>query len=464
MNLSLVEQIANAVLYEGYMLYPYRPSSVKNRQRWTFGGVCPQSYSEAQHGSESWTVQAECLVLANPGTRLTVKTRFLHLLLREVGAVEDSRRAAVGSRQSAVGAGDQDATLSRSDVPSRSTTEDDALLGTSRRFASGDASHPTADCPQPTAASGSLPTAARSSDTHYTVVESLAVDGQIYHTWEEAVERDVTVTHLSPADLAREPHRLSFAFAASRTLEPLRNAMGEPVAVLVRSQQPIEGILEISVRSGEAPSAGEDADRYGTQPLAGVDLPVGPEPLDMDVRPPSLAQSVRSTACTLTVRVKNCTPFQDAAARSRAEAMLQSLVSTHLILSLQDGAFGSSLDPPEAFRQQGAACHNRGLWPVLVGEEGERDAMLASPIILYDYPQIAPESPGDLFDGTEIDEILTLRIMTMTDAEKREMRGVDERARALLDRTEALPSAAFAKLHGAMRSPRRAIGEPEVRS
>ena len=49
---------------------------------------------------------------------------------------------------------------------------------------------------------------------------------------------------------------------------------------------------------------------------------------------------------------------------------------------------------------------------MLVGEEGERDTMLSSPIILYDYPQIAPESPGSLFDGTEIDEILSLRILT----------------------------------------------------
>jgi len=62
--------------------------------------------------------------------------------------------------------------------------------------------------------------------------------------------------------------------------------------------------------------------------------------------------------------------------------------------------------------------------------------MLASPIILYDYPQIAPESPGDLFDGTEIDEILALRIMTMTDDEKREMRNTDVRARRILERTK----------------------------
>ncbi len=75
--------------------------------------------------------------------------------------------------------------------------------------------------------------------------------------------------------------------------------------------------------------------------------------------------------------------------------------------------------------------------------------MLASPIILYDYPQIAPESPGDLFDGTEIDEILTLRILSLTEAE---MSAVDDRARALLQRTAALTGDDLMRLHGTVRS------------
>ena len=61
MNAKLVEDIANAVLYEGYMLYPYRPSSVKNRQRWNFGVVYPKTYSEMQSGSDNWFQQTECL-------------------------------------------------------------------------------------------------------------------------------------------------------------------------------------------------------------------------------------------------------------------------------------------------------------------------------------------------------------------------------------------------------------------
>ena len=110
-----------------------------------------------------------------------------------------------------------------------------------------------------------------------------------------------------------------------------------------------------------------------------------------------------------------------------------------------------------------ALCDNRGTWPVLIGEEGDRDAMLSSPIILYDYPAIAPESPGDLFDGTEIDEILTLRILAMTDAEKHEAAATDARVRALLLRTESLAPAALSRLHGTMRAPQSSMKDGELR-
>ena len=84
--------------------------------------------------------------------------------------------------------------------------------------------------------------------------------------------------------------------------------------------------------------------------------------------------------------------------------------------------------------------------------------MLSAPIILSDYPQIAPESPGDLFDGTEIDEILTLRIMTLTDAEKQAMIAVDDRV-AVLERTEALAPEQLMRLHGTIRNLRPVLGK-----
>ena len=156
-------------------------------------------------------------------------------------------------------------------------------------------------------------------------------------------------------------------------------------------------------------------------------------------------------AYRISVTVENVTPLEEGELRERAKAQLRAFASTHVVMEAQGGAFVSLFDPPEALREAAEACENTGAWPVLVGKKGERDTILASPIILYDYPSVAPQSPGDLYDGAEIDEILTLRILAMTEDEKREMGSVDARARALLERTHALSAAEFSRLHGVMR-------------
>jgi hypothetical protein len=135
------------------------------------------------------------------------------------------------------------------------------------------------------------------------------------------------------------------------------------------------------------------------------------------------------------VEISNATPGEAA-----------TLCSTHTILRVRDGEFVSALDPEAA-----EACSNEGTWPVLVGEPGERHTMLSSRIILEEYPRIAPESPGDLFDGGEIDQLLTLNILGLTDEEKAEMRATDPRAREILDRTEALTQEELMRLHGMVR-------------
>jgi hypothetical protein len=132
------------------------------------------------------------------------------------------------------------------------------------------------------------------------------------------------------------------------------------------------------------------------------------------------------------------------------------MLSTHTMLAVTGGAFVSLLDPPEEYRAAARDCRNIGTWPVLAGPEGERLLMLSSPIILYDYPQIAPESAGDFFDGTEIDEMLTLRVLTLSDNEKQELRAADDRGREILERTETLPPEQLQKLHGAVRNLRAA--------
>jgi hydrogenase maturation protease len=122
--------------------------------------------------------------------------------------------------------------------------------------------------------------------------------------------------------------------------------------------------------------------------------------------------------------------------------------AAHAQLRTADGAFVSLTDPPERLRAAADACENVGVWPILVGEPGSADTMLASPIILEDHPRIAPESPGDLYDGGEIDGLLTLSILSLTDDEKAEIRRGDPRARAILERTESLSQEQLLTLYG----------------
>lgn len=151
------------------------------------------------------------------------------------------------------------------------------------------------------------------------------------------------------------------------------------------------------------------------------------------------------------MRVENLTDLPEAATATRDDALLHSLVSMHIVLHAGDGEFVSSIDPPSQFRTDADACENIGTWPVLVGDSRHPTTMLAAPIILEDFPQIARESPGDLFDGTEIDELLSLRILTLTDEEKREAASADERTHQLLRRTESLDGRRLESMHGTRR-------------
>jgi hypothetical protein len=137
----------------------------------------------------------------------------------------------------------------------------------------------------------------------------------------------------------------------------------------------------------------------------------------------------------------------------RDQALPETLLAAHLLLGLEGGQFVSQIDPPAAHRAAAEACIQRGLWPVLAGIAGRVDRLLASPIILYDYPEIAPESRADSCDATEIDEILLLRVLTLSDAEKAELRGGDPRACRILERAEALSGEEQLRLHGRLRKP-----------
>jgi hypothetical protein len=274
MNAGLIDKIVNSVLYEGYMLYPYRNSSIKNRHRWNFGIVYPRGYN-----SEPSTMTTECL-LNGEKPAVAAEVRFLQSL---------------GS---------------------------------------------------------------------------------------ETVERRVQI----PASSENQSSFVSF---------------GDLTAV-----------VDVSIAS------------------------LGPH----------LAK------CRIVI--SNRTPCDGSELLSRDAILLRSLISTHTILTTENAEFISLLDPPEEFRHAALSCANVGTWPVLIGREPERDCMLSSPIILYDYPQVAPESAGDLFDALEIDEILTLRVLTLSDEEKEQMRNDDERARRILERSESLTPEQLMAMHGTMRDVR----------
>jgi hypothetical protein len=336
-NLEAVDRIARAVLYEGYLLYPYRASAIKNRKRFHFGVVYPRAYSEKQQGTDAWRMRTECLIRGVADTRLEATVRFLRLWSQESSMT----------------------------------------------------------CPvQPTP--GKAEGAAKGSGV------PIEGEGQPYGTWQGAAESALALPGITPGDLLVRPLRQRFCFEAK-----VEAAAG-----------------------GGAPPRRYEAFECG-----------------VDVRAERLAPDVYR----LTVLISNETPLEGPVLEDREEVLLRSLVSTHTTLGVTGGEFVSLIDPPDELREAAAGCSNEGCWPVLVGEEGQRNSLLSSPILLYDYPAVAPESPGDLFDGTEIDEILSLRILTLAEEEKREMRALDERAAAILERTETLPPEQWRRLHGAVR-------------
>jgi len=199
----------------------------------------------------------------------------------------------------------------------------------------------------------------------------------------------------------------------------------------------VDGVApEFTVEGGE--DREESVVRH-REPLAGV----------VTVRAAEVPGPWRSLK--LQVRVENRTELGSAPQR-REDALPTSLVAAHTIITVDGGKFLSMTDPPEWAAPAVAECRNEGGWPVLADPDGR--VMLSSPIILYDHPELAEQSPGELYDGTEIDEILTLRTLALSDDEKAEARATDPRAAALLDRVESMDPQVLAGLHGTLRSPR----------
>jgi hypothetical protein len=142
-----------------------------------------------------------------------------------------------------------------------------------------------------------------------------------------------------------------------------------------------------------------------------------------------------------------------AAAADKNDAIARSMIGTHVIAEVVGGRFFSLLEPPPDAVDAASRCSRHRCFPVLAGPPGADDMLLVSPIILYDHPQVAEQSDAALYDCTEIDEILTLRVMTMTDEEKAQARATDPRAARIIDHCDGMSPDAMARLHGVLRDP-----------
>ncbi len=338
--------IADAVLYEGYLLYPYRATSAKNRSRWQFGVLGPPGAAAAGLGEDD-SLSAEFLVRGATGLRLVV--RFLHLVHRR---------------------------------------------------------------------------AERATDQGYTPVDELPTPDGSWLTWDEAAETEFS---LGPLDLGNraQPWTLPLHAQASREEENLDGGR------LVRERQGVHAAVSVSVR------ADGELDRV-----------------------------------TLTLANTG------ANARDHRDAICRSLIGAHVIAQAVDGDFVSLLEPPARFRDAAQRCRQHRCFPVLAGPAGASgdpgrtgasgdpghtdDLLLISPIILYDHPEIAEQSRGALYDSTEIDEILTLRVMTMTDEEKAQARATDPLAARIIEQCDGMSAEEMLNLHGVLRDPHAGPEPPAI--
>jgi hypothetical protein len=148
--------------------------------------------------------------------------------------------------------------------------------------------------------------------------------------------------------------------------------------------------------------------------------------------------------------VENRTPVEPGL--ERAAALRHALLSTHPVLRLRGGRFVSPLESP--------GCSSVNTVPVLASPRD--DVRLGAAIMLPDHPQIAPESRGNLFDSTEIEEALLLHVQVLSDEERAAIEAHDPTVREMVARAAAATPADLERLHGrvTVRDPR--LGEPEA--
>jgi hypothetical protein len=339
-HLAHARQVADAVLYEGYLLYPYHQAAPKNQVRFQFGVLMPPGYAQVDP-NEPAASQTECLLECPDSAEVRVLARFLQLQDRCVQSVS----------------------------PDTGELED---------------------------------------------VGALYVNGTEYTSWSDATEREQQAA-VSVADLLDEDKELEFHIGPGERAEDITDEAGRQAGLVVRRWGAVDGVIRLHAERVAGPY-----------------------------------QALR-----LRVRLEN-TSVPRAEFRVRKDGLRHALVAAHMLIAVPGGRFLSMTDPPEWAAAEVSACENIGTWPVLAGPPDCRDLLLSSPVILYDHPEVAAESAGQLFDSTEIDEILTLRTLALTDAEKRAARATDSRVAEMMDRLDDLPPEMMDRLHGAIRYLREA--------
>jgi hypothetical protein len=334
-DFAVARGIADAVFYEGYLLYPYTATSHKNKMRWQFGVVVPKAHEAAGTGEHGHQL-TEVLFESAGDARMELMFRFLQVETRSVEA--------------------------------------------------------------------------REGET-FVPVPSLTIDGTQFLTFDESVERDVVVSY-EPA--AAPPGEFPIRFDGALRVEELRDAAGGLAGRIVRRRWPLSGVLSVA-----ATPLAERAPAQGTH------------------------------VSRLRVRVENTSDV--VAAVERGVVMRTAFISAHTLIGVTGGAFWSPIDPPDPALAATAAAANEHTWPVLVGDrnadEQRAAIVLSSPIVLADFPEIARNTRADAFDGTEIDELLNLSVLSLSDAERAEARATDPRARAIIERAEAFGAADIARTH-----------------
>ncbi|MFD4028574.1 hypothetical protein ACFWRV_34425 [Streptomyces sp. NPDC058576] len=346
--LDQARTVADAVLFEGYVLYPYRASSAKNRMRWQFGVLVPPA--RTAEGGEHARQRTDILLEPRSGDRLDAELRFLHVRRRTVERLDP--------------------------------------------------------------------------DGSYTEVPELELPDRVLVPWDEGHEERIRL-HAPLAELTGEQahtRTVTFDLPPGTEHEPVLDDEGRTLGRLVHRRGRLTGEIRPYVEQ----------------------LP-GP---------------YRISRLTVTVdNTVDAPPPPDGG--SRDDALPHSMIGAHLLLAVAGGRFLSMTDPPEWARPAVAELRNENTWPVLAGPADREDVVLSSPIILEDHPVLADESPGPLYDATEIDEILSLRTAALTEHEKREARGTDARAAEVIDLVDTMPEAVRERLHGAIRGLREVTGEDE---